>query len=179
MKRVWITGASGSGKSTLARELSEIVGAVCVDLDELYWRANWQGAPEDEFLESVERALSGPSWVVAGNHTRIQARFVPLADTVLWLDYSLPVVVWRQVRRTLRRMRTQEPCCNGNFETFVRTFSRDSVQLWLLRTFNRRRRGGWNFKRRARLSGTRFVHFRHPAQCEKWLEATRQTERAR
>lgn len=179
MRRVWILGASGSGKSTLARGLSEKLDANCVDLDEFYWRANWQGAPENEFIASVERALSGPTWVVAGNYTRIQARFVPLADTVIWLDYPLAVVLWRQVRRTLRRMWTQEPCCNGNFETLSRTLSRDSVQLWLWRTFNRRRRSGWNFKRRARLSGTRFVHFRHPAQCGKWLEAMRQTERAR
>lgn len=179
MKRVWIMGASGSGKSTLARELSQTLGAVCVDLDELYWRANWKGAPEPEFIASVERALSEQIWVVAGNYSRIQAKFLPLADTLIWLDYPLGFVLWRQMTRTLRRISKRELCCNGNLETLSRTLSRDSVALWLLRTFRRRQRSGWDTKRRARLNGTHFVHFRHPRDCDKWLRNLRQTERAR
>lgn len=175
MNRVWILGASGSGKSTLARELSEKLGARCVDLDELHWRPNWQKAPNDEFLSSVERALD-ETWVVAGNYTRIQALFLSRADTLIWLDYPLALVLWRQLRRTVRRVARREPCCNGNFESLRRTLSRDSVVLWLLSTFRNRRCQGWATKRRARLSKMRFVHFRHPRQCDEWLRAIKQTE---
>ncbi len=179
MTRVWILGASGSGKSTLARELSQRIGANLVDLDELNWRPNWQGAPESEFLKAVEGALAEPSWVVAGNYTKIQRQFLHLADTIIWLDYPLLFVLWRQTKRTFQRIRKRESCCNGNFETWPRTFSRDSVLLWLLRTFRRRKQSGWNTKRRARQLKTRFVHFRRPRDCHNWLQALRQTERAR
>jgi len=177
MKRVWILGASGSGKSTLAHELSAILGADCVDLDELNWRPSWMFAPPDEFLSFVERALREPSWIVAGNYTRTQAQFLHLADTIIWLDYPLPLVVWRQTTRTLRRVWKREPCCNGNYETFARTLSRDSALLWLLRTFNRRRRSGWSTKRWARWNNRQFLHFRRSWDCARWLRAIEFTRR--
>lgn len=171
MKRVWIIGASGSAKTTLAQRLSERLNATFVDLDELNWRPNWNLAPEDEFLAALEEALKEERWVVAGNYSQTQARFLHLADTVVWLDYSLPVVLLRQLKRTFRRMAKHEACCNGNYESLRRTFSRDSVVLWLLRRFNHRRRSGWNTKQRARRERMRFMHFRHPAQCEFWLNS--------
>jgi adenylate kinase family enzyme len=170
MTRIWIIGASGSGKSTLARQLANKIGASCVDLDELNWRPNWQEAPPAEFLADVERALADTSWVVAGNYSRIQSRFLQDADTIIWLDYSLPIVLGRQLKRIVRRVVFHEPCCNGNQETLRRTLSRDSVLLWLLTTFHRGRRQRWATKRRARLNGTRFLHFRRPFQCSLWLQ---------
>ena len=170
MNRIWILGASGSGKSTLARQLSQQMGARCIDLDELRWRPNWQPTPEAEFIAALERVVQSPSWVIAGHYSKIQPRFLPLADTIIWLDYSLPVVLSRQIKRIWRRVVHNEPCCNGNYETIGLTLSRDSILLWLLRTYNKRRRSGWNTKRRARQSGIGFVHFRHPSQCARWLQ---------
>ena len=169
MKRIWIVGESGSGKTTLARDLSQILNARFVDLDETYWRPNWQVAPPDEFRADVERRLSEPRWVVAGNYAKTQAEFLPLADTIIWLDYPLPFVLARLLKRTLRRVSEHEPCSNWNFETLALTFSRESILLWLLRTFNRSRRRGWQLKRRSRLNRTRFLHFRHPRDCDRWL----------
>ena len=179
MKCVWILGASGCGKSTLARQLSQKMGARCIDLDELHWRPDWQTTPEAEFIAALEQATESPCWVIAGNYSKIQARFLPRADTIIWLDYSLPVVLWRQIKRIWRRVVHNEPCCNGNYETISLTFSRDSVLLWLLRTYNKRRRSGWNTKRRAHQSGMGCLHFRHPSQCARWLQTIGKTESAR
>ncbi|BCM90156.1 hypothetical protein IAD21_02007 [Abditibacteriota bacterium] len=176
MNRIWIVGESGSGKTTLANALSQVLGAECVDLDELYWRPNWQVAPPDEFHTDVERVLSEVRWVVAGNYAKTQAQFIPLADTIIWLDYPLPFVFVRLLKRTLRRVNKQEPCSGGNFETLRLTFSRESILLWLLRTFRRSRRRGWQVKREARLAQKRFIHFRHPTQCEQWLKVVRRVE---
>lgn len=174
MKRVWIIGAAGSGKSTLARTLANRIGARCIDLDELHWRPNWQNAPESEFIADLERAIEASSWVIAGNYSRVQSRFLPLADTVISLDYSFPIVLWQLLKRTTRRNLRGEPCCNGNRESLRRTFSRDSVVVWLFRTYNRRRRGGWDTKKRARKLGMNVLHFRRPYQCVKWLESWQQ-----
>ncbi len=173
MNRIWIIGASGSGKSTLARQLADKLGISCVDLDELNWLPNWQSVPEAEFFASVERALQSPSWVVAGNYTKAHTLILPHVDTLVWLDYPFLFVLGRQLKRTWRRVVRRESCCNGNFETLALTFSRDSVVLWLLRTHHKRRRSGWNTKRRARQLGMTCLHFRHPAQCAQWLRHQR------
>ncbi|RYX83235.1 adenylate kinase [bacterium] len=179
MTRIWILGTCGSGKSTLARQLSQRLGANCIDLDELHWRPNWQTAPEAEFFASLESETQSSSWVIAGNYTKAQKHFLPKVDTIIWLDYSFPFIFARLLKRTWRRVFLHEPCCNGNQENLRLAFSRDSIILWLLRTYWLRRRTNWNTKRRARHRGIRFIHFRHPSQCAKWLQSIGQTEQAR
>ncbi|HYD10908.1 MAG TPA: hypothetical protein VEA78_12475 [Acidimicrobiales bacterium] len=40
----------------------------------------------------------------------------PRADTLVWLDLPLPLIVARSVRRTVKRGLTRELVCNGNRE---------------------------------------------------------------
>ncbi|MBN0386682.1 (d)CMP kinase, partial [Pseudomonas aeruginosa] len=42
-----VVGTSGSGKSTLARRLAHRLELPWIELDRLYWRPNWQGAPDE------------------------------------------------------------------------------------------------------------------------------------
>ena len=44
-----VVGTSGSGKSTLARRLAHRLELPWIELDRLYWRPNWQGAPDEAF----------------------------------------------------------------------------------------------------------------------------------
>ena len=63
------------------------------------------------------------------------------ADTLVWLDLPLSVVMWRLLRRTIRRAATKEDLWGtGNRESFVRSFfSRHSILLWALKTHRRNR----------------------------------------
>jgi hypothetical protein len=63
------------------------------------------------------------------------------ADTLVWLDLPLSLVMWRLLRRTIRRAATKEDLWGtGNRESFVRTFfSRQSILLWALKTHRRNR----------------------------------------
>ncbi|WP_262355798.1 shikimate kinase, partial [Klebsiella pneumoniae] len=45
-----VVGTSGSGKSTLARRLAHRLELPWIELDRLYWRPNWQGAPDEAFF---------------------------------------------------------------------------------------------------------------------------------
>ena len=86
LARVVVVGATGSGKSIFAQRLAARLGAEYVELDELFWEADWTEAAPDVFRARVERATAGPRWVVAGNYGRVRDLLWPRADTVVWLD---------------------------------------------------------------------------------------------
>jgi adenylate kinase family enzyme len=56
-----VVGTSGVGKSTLARRLAQILSVPCIEMDRLYWRADWQGAPDETFADvaAAIEALAG------------------------------------------------------------------------------------------------------------------------
>jgi len=142
-RRISVIGTSNSGKSTLARELAARVGAPYIELDALYWRPVWTGTPDEEFASAVRGAVAGASWVIDGNYTRIAPIRLARADTLIWLDTSLPRTLARSVRRSLQRARSRQELWpgTGNTESLRRAFlSRDSVILWALTNFHANRR---------------------------------------
>ncbi|HZF37510.1 MAG TPA: adenylate kinase [Blastocatellia bacterium] len=140
MNRISVIGTSGSGKTTLAGKLSKILGIPHVELDVLHWGANWTPVPRDLFRSRVREAIKADRWVVDGNYNKDARDLIrERADTYVWLNYSFPVMLYRIVRRTLRRVVTGEECSNGNRESLRLALSRDSIILWLLQTYRRHR----------------------------------------
>ena len=141
MQRIAVIGTTGSGKTTLARALAEQLHIPHVELDSLFWEANWSEATEPVFRERVSAALRGDAWVVDGNYSKARDIVWGKADTVVWLDYSLPVMLWRLIRRTLRRIALLEELWHGNRETWRGAFfGRDSLFWWQLTTYKKHRR---------------------------------------
>ena len=139
MQRVVIVGTTGAGKTTLARALAVKLSAAYVELDALYWQANWTPAPD--FAAQVERVLEAERWVVDGNYSRVQPYVLSRADTLIWLDYSFGTKLWRLFLRTCRRAFSYETLWNGNTESFWKAFlSRESIFLWFFKTHWRQRR---------------------------------------
>lgn len=139
--RIAVVGTTGSGKTTLARELARRLGFDHIELDALNWEPGWQQAANDVFVERVRTAAERPRWVSDGNYSRACPVLWAHADTIVWLDYALPVIMWRLLRRTLRRIVTRQELWGGNRESFRTQFlSRDSLLLWALQTYRRRRR---------------------------------------
>jgi len=140
-RRISVIGTSGSGKTTTAGQIARRLGIPHVELDALHWEPNWTEAPLDLFRERVSQALSGDDWAVDGNYSKVRDIVWSRADTIVWLNYALPVIMWQLVQRTLRRSLTQEELWSGNRESLRKAlFSRDSILLWALQTFRRRRR---------------------------------------
>ena len=104
MRRVVVIGTTGSGKSTLAERLSEQTGLRVVELDALFWGRDWQGAPVELFRHRVERETRDDGWIVVGNYSQVRDLVWRPADTLVWLDLPLSLVMWRLVRRTVRRV---------------------------------------------------------------------------
>ena len=126
--KIAIVGTSGSGKTTLARQMSQRLAVPHIELDALHWEPNWTEATIDVFRSRVKTALSGDAWVVDGNYSKIRPLVWSRADTIVWLDYAFAIVMGRILQRTIRRVVLREECCNGNRETFQKSFlSGDSV----------------------------------------------------
>ena len=108
-------GISGNGKTTVARALSKRLDAPYVELDAIYHQPGWQQLTRDEFRARVDEATSGDRWVVDGSYVDFVGDIVlNRADTAVWLDQSLALVLWRLSRRALRDYRTQRDLYNGN-----------------------------------------------------------------
>lgn len=141
MQRIAVVGTTGSGKTTLAQQLAERLGIPHVELDALYWGPNWTEPTREEFRARVAQAVAGDRWVADGNYSKVRDLVWSRADTAVWLDYSLPVILWQLARRTLRRVATQEELWSGNRERMRGAFfSRNSLFVWALQTYWRRRR---------------------------------------
>ena len=141
MRRVVVIGTTGSGKSRLAERLAEQTGLRVIELDALYWGKDWRPVPLELFRHRVERETTDDGWIVVGNYGQVRDIVWPNADTLVWLDLSLPLVMWRLLRRTVRRAATRTELWNtGNRESFRNAFlSRQSILLWALKTHRRNR----------------------------------------
>jgi adenylate kinase family enzyme len=168
---VAVVGTSGSGKTTLARRLSERLGIPHVELDALHWDPGWTPAEPEVFCERVSQALSGTTWATDGNYGKVRDIVWSRADTVVWLDFSLPVIMGRILWRTVRRLVCREELWNQNREDFAVTFlSRDSIILWALRTYRRRRSEYPVLLGRPEYAHLHVVRLRSPQEARRWLD---------
>jgi adenylate kinase family enzyme len=171
MNCVAIVGTTGSGKSTLGERLAARIGGAFVDLDALNWGPGWTPAPVPLFRERTAAALSGERWAVAGNYREVRAIVWGRADSLVWLDYPLPFVLWRLLRRTARRVATQEELWGGNRERLRAQFaSRDSLFLYAVKTHYRRRREYPADLAKPEYTHLRVLRFRRPGEVERWLD---------
>ncbi len=99
MQRIVIVGSGGSGKSMLAKQMGAALGRDVVHLDRLLWKPGWVRVAPQEQEAVIAEAVSGPSWIVEGDHIRTQALRFAACDTIIFLDFSRQVCLWRTLRR--------------------------------------------------------------------------------
>ncbi len=172
MRRIAVIGTTGSGKTTLARELSTRLGIPHVELDALNWGPHWTEVPIDVFRENIATALRGEVWVVDGNYGKVRELIWTRADTVVWLDFSLPVILRQLASRTIRRVVTQEELWSGNRERLRSAFfARNSLFVWALSTYRRRRREYPVLLSQPEFAHLTVMHLRSPREMEVWLRS--------
>ena len=172
MQRIVVVGSTGSGKSTLAAELARRLGVPYVELDALHWDPNWSAAPTEVFRERAAAALPADGrWVSDGNYRQVRDICRRRADTLIWLDYPFPLVLWRLTRRTLWRGITGTELYNGNRESlWEHLFTRDSLFLWLVKSHWRRKRELPVDLAQPEYAHLRVVRFRQPRAAQAWLD---------
>jgi len=170
MRRIVVVGTTGAGKTTVAGCLASQLDVPHVELDALYWGPNWTPVPVDVFRERVAQAVTQDAWVVDGNYSVVRALIWARADTVVWLDYRLSTILRQLCGRTFGRILRRQALWSGNQESFFRTLlSWDSIILWALRTYRRRRCTYPALMRDPQFNHVRFVCLRSPRQTQAWL----------
>lgn len=174
MRRIVVVGTSGSGKTTLTRQLGVLLSIPAVELDALHWEPNWTEAPLVVLRERVDAALNGDAWAVDGNYSKVRDLTWGRADTVVWLDYSLWVVMRRVIWRTFTRVLSREELWSGNRESLrMALFSKDSILLWALQTHQKNRRTYTELASRPEYAHLVIVRHRSPQATRRWLAGLR------
>lgn len=171
MQRVHLIGGSGAGKSTLGRIIAERCALPFIDLDELYWEPGWHEVGHKELTRRLTPRVVGDAWVVAGNYSATTEPLLwPRLTHVVVLDFSLPLLLWRTLSRTVRRGITGEPVCNGNRESLLRLLHRDGVVRYTLRHWRRRHRRYVGIAGEPALAHVQVLRLRNPAEVDRWLQ---------
>ena len=131
-RRILLVGSSNSGKSTLGAFLHQTLELPLVEIDDLAWQPGWQMITPEALRPKIQAVVQQPAWILVGNYGSTQDLSWPEAELVIWLDLPRYVVVWRSIVRSIQRTLKQTPVCNGNYESFRRSFlQRDSIILWV------------------------------------------------
>ena len=86
-------------------------------------------------------AVAADQWVADGNYSMVRDIVWARATSVIWLNYSFPLVFWRALHRTITRSVGGEILHSGNKESLRMAFlSRESIIWWVITTYHRRRR---------------------------------------
>ncbi len=169
-RRINVIGCSGSGKSTLSRALAEKLNLEFIELDSFEHRENWRKAGREEFLGYVHEAVEADVWVIDGNYSMIRPTVWPMVDTVIWLDYSMPICFWRMWMRTFRRWAHREVLWNGNREhLWSHFFTKNSLFLWVITSHPKKRREFTKLFASGDLNDKTLIRLGSPKETEIWL----------
>lgn len=154
-------GPGGAGKSTLASQLGELLNIEVLHLDKFYWHPGWIETPKDEWLVTVEELVRRDSWVMDGNYSGTLDVRYKACDTIIFLDISRTICLWRVLKRAIMYRRNSRPdMADGCPERLTLEFI-----LWI-----------WNYPRRTRPKIVRMLES-HPAEKKiVWLRSQSDVE---
>jgi adenylate kinase family enzyme len=134
--RVVVIGNSCVGKTTFSSRLASSIGTTHIELDALFWGANWKEPNNEVFRSKVSTALRSDSWVIDGNYSRrIKDIVWSKAEMLVWLDLPLHLILRRFIVRSLTRSLTGKMLWGNSKETLRNNiFSKNSLLVWILKS---------------------------------------------
>jgi adenylate kinase family enzyme len=171
-RRIVVVGVSGNGKTTLSKRLATTLGVPFTELDSLMHQPGWVQADPEDFRRNVEAAIDrSEGWVLDGMYqSQLGDLVLRRADTLVWLDQPLPLVLRRLIVRAVKDIVMKRDLFNGNRQTWrFAFFMRDSLLSFAIKQHFKRRKE-WPQGIGAPPS-LEIVRLRSPREVERWLEA--------
>jgi adenylate kinase family enzyme len=170
-RRIAVIGVSGNGKTTFARRLAAKLEVPYTELDALHHLPGWIEASAEDFRRDVVTVIDrSDGWVLDGSYQeKLGDLVLRRADTLVWLDQPLSLVLRRLITRAVRDIVTKRDLFNGNRQTWRFAFwGRESLVGYAIRQhFHRRRDWPGRFAAHPDLA---VVRLSSPRDVERWLE---------
>jgi adenylate kinase family enzyme len=123
MDRIVVVGCGGSGKTVVARQIGQALDLPVVHLDGIYYDADWNTLPNEEFAARQRDVVAQHRWVIDGNYASTLPIRLTVADTVVFLDLPALACLWGVARRRRRYGGGQHPEV-GVYDRVNRSFLR-------------------------------------------------------
>jgi adenylate kinase family enzyme len=119
-KKIAVVGVLAAGKTTFARKLAQKTHLPLILIDSVMWKAGWEFVGTEETAQRLDEESSKPEWIIEGFLVK-NARIPVLgrADTIIFLDYSAHVRIWRYFKRWWKHRKNPRPELEGSPERFT------------------------------------------------------------
>jgi adenylate kinase family enzyme len=118
-----LIGSGGAGKSTLARQLGKKLYIEVIHLDTIMWKPGWRFMEREEQIKIQQALVQKESWIIDGNYGGTMDIRFEKADTIIFLDYSRYLCLYRALKRMIQyKNMTRPDMIEGNDERLDFTF---------------------------------------------------------
>ncbi len=157
-----IIGPCGAGKSSASRVLAARLGLPLVHMDQLNWQPGWIDGGNERLRGLLAAEVAKDRWLIEGTYGSTLPMRIARADTIVYLDYPLPLCLWRLTKRIVGGYGRTRPDMPDNCpERFDPAFF-----LYVM---------GWNRGPKRRLEQAirghddKVVRLKHPRALAHWL----------
>jgi len=141
--------------------MSKLFSLDLIEVDQINWQLdNWVELSKERLREELSEALhDNDSWIVDGSYGKVRDIIWKDVDIIIWLNFPFYLIMYRYFKRTIKRIVTKEKLFgSNNVETFRQQFlSKDSLFLWILKTFWSRKKRYEELFEEQRKKGKRIV----------------------
>jgi adenylate kinase family enzyme len=154
----------------MARALARRLALPYTEIDALFHGPGWTRRPA--FEADVGEVASCEAWIFdSWGYQGVRDLLWSRADTLVWLDYTRPVVMGRVLRRSFARATYDRELWNGNTESFRDWADPEHPVRWAWSTFTSRRDETLARTLDPRWAHVGVIRLRSPRGARRWLQS--------
>jgi adenylate kinase family enzyme len=171
LNRIVVIGTSSSGKTTLAKELGHLLKIEHRELDYFFWKPGWQESSVEEFRQKVDAFTKETKWITDGNFSQVRDIVWSRATHVIWLDYSLKLILSQFFKRSMMRSWKKEVLWGTNQESLWNSILKpNSLLVWILKTYKRNKVRYQELIVSDSFKGVTFIKLSHPRETQDFIK---------
>jgi adenylate kinase family enzyme len=115
--KIMVVGVSASGKSTFTRKLAAATQLPPIFVDTIFWKPGWTYIGDEAAAKELDMVSQADKWIIEGYVVpEIKEVLFKRADTIIFLEYSSFLTVFRYIKRWFQHRKDPRPELNGNTE---------------------------------------------------------------